>query len=452
MNSGNSFATFGASETPAEAGLPRQGISRREPLAGAYALLLLFMVVYCARPGDWIPGLAAVPLAKITAILALLALAFSLLHGGRRLPREVSYLAVLVGQMFLAAAFSPVWRGGATQASLDFSKVLIVVVIMAVVVTTGTRLRRLIFVQAGSVALIALVTVWKGKLELGRLEGSLSGNYADPNDLALAIIISLPLCLALLFMSRSFVRKALWAIAMLVMLYAVFLTGSRGGFVALVAAAAALLWEFAVRGRRRYLVVVAAIVACLLWQFSGQVLRGRLKGTFNPNEDTAASYGSAEARQQLFWRSIEVTMKHPLFGVGPGNFAEISGSWHVTHNAFTEMSAEAGLPALMLYGLILWSGFKNVGLVKRWAKRQKDSNVLAKGLMASLVGYVVGSCFLSVGYNFLPYFLVAYTTALFLIIKKSSGRNNVSTLEGQEKAGQEALGVAEEGRTAAFAS
>ena len=188
--------------------------------------------------------------------------------------------------------------------------------------------------------------------------------YADPNDMALGIIILLPLCLALLFLSRNRLWKILWSISMLVMIYAVFLTGSRGGFLALLVVAAVCLWEFAIRGRRRYLLVLAALIGAVLLQSSGGMLVGRFKGTFDVKEDTAAAYGSAQQRQQLFWRSIEVTMEHPLFGVGPGNFDEVSGQWGTTHNSFTLMSSEGGLPALVLYVLILWCGFKNLRATK----------------------------------------------------------------------------------------
>jgi putative inorganic carbon (HCO3(-)) transporter len=411
--------------------------STKKPLVGAYVSLLLFMVVYCARPEDWIPGLTVLPLAKITAILALLALVLSILHARQRLPREVLYLGLLVGQLFLAAGLSPVWRGGAFQATLNFAKILVPVVIMALVVTTGKRLQRLIFIQAASVAVIALVALVKGRLILGRLEGTLGGNYSDPNDLALAIIISLPLSLALLFLSRSWLQKAVWALAMLVMLYTVFLTGSRGGFLSLIVTAVVLLWEFAIRGRRHYLAVLAALVGVLLWQFSSEVLAGRLKGTFNANQNIAASYASAEGRKQLFWRSIEVTKNHPLFGVGSGNFEEVSGSWHVTHNSFTQMSAEGGLPACILYTLILWSGYKNLGLAKRHAKGQRELILLTKGLKTSLVGYVAGSFFLSVAYQFFPYFLVAYTTALALIAKKSAAQSRTKLSRSEEKPNEE---------------
>ena len=432
----NKLAAIDSVKTLAADSVSLQGnISNRKPLVGAYVSLLLFMVVYCARPEDWIPGLAAVPLAKITAILALLALVLSILHARQRLPREVIYLGLLVGQLFVAAGLSPVWRGGAFQATFDFAKIPVLVVIMALVITTGKRLQRLILIQAASVSVIALVALLKGHLILGRLEGTLRGNYSDPNDLAIAIILSLPLCLALLFLSRSRLRKASWALAMLVMLYAVFMTGSRGGFIALIVTAAVLLWEFAIRGRRHYLSVLAALVGLIVWQFSSGTLAERFKGALNGTES------SAEAHQELFWRSLEVTTEHPVFGVGPGNFEQVSGSWHVTHNSFTQMSAEGGVPALILYIAILWSGFKNIRAAKRYAKGHRDTTLMAKALHASLIGYVIGSCFLSVSYAFFPYFLVAYTTALFSVAKKYTAVTRQHKSLSQEKLGAEALNL-----------
>ena len=310
--------------------------------------------------------------------------------------------------------------------TLDFAKVLVVIIVMALAVNTVRRLRLLIFSQVASVAMISSVVVLKNRLLVGRLEGMLGGNYSNPNDLALAIVISLPLCLALLFRTRNGVWKGAWALAMLVMLYTVFLTGSRGGFISLIVTAAVSLWEFAIRGRRRYLLVLAALVGVILWQSSSGMLSRRLSGTFDEKDDAAYAYSSAQQRQQLFWRSIEVTEEHPLFGVGPGNFEQLSGSWHETHNAFTQVSSEGGLPALILYVLFLWHGFTNLRATKRLASRRTESNVLAGVLHASLIGYVVGSVFTSVGFQFFPYILVAYTTALLSIAKNNASHSEVS--------------------------
>jgi O-antigen ligase len=383
------------------------------------------MFIYCARPEDWILGLSNVPIAKIAGVVALVALLFSLRHIHRRLPRETIYLGLLIAQLFLASTLSPVWRGGAFQTTLDFAKVLVVFVIIAVAINTSKRLRLLIFIQAASVAMIALVAVLKGRLLVGRLDGVLGGNYSNPNDLALAIVMSLPLCLALLFLVKNVVWKAAWAVAILVMVYAVLRTGSRGGFLSLVMVTAVCLWEFAIRGRRRYLLILAALVGVILWQSSSGMLVGRLKGTLDEKDDAASAYSSAQQRQRLFWRSVEITKKHPLFGIGPGNFEIESGDWHVAHNSYTQLSSEGGVPALILYILILSCGFGSVRATKRFARGQRESKLLAGALLASLTGFVVGSVFSSATYQFFPYFLVAYTSALLGIAKNSASHSKL---------------------------
>lgn len=393
---------------------------RSQPLTIANFFLVAFFVVTWARPEDWIPGFSIVPLAKITGILTLVAFGFSLGHIRQRLPREVVCLILLTGQLFFAAALSPVWRGGAFLRALDFAKVLLVVIVITVSVNTTQRLRRLIFIQAASIAVIAAIAVWKGRLLVGRLEGVLSGNYSNANGLALLIVITLPLSLALLFLSRRILWKVGWTVAILVMTYAVFLTASRAGFISLIVMTAVVLWEFGIKRRRYYLLALTAVVGIVLWLTSAGMLNKRLQGTFDPTSNVASAYGSSEARQALFWRSIDVTMEHPLFGVGPGDFPIISGTWRVTHNSYTEMSSEGGVPALIFYVLILSCGFRNVSTTKRLARRQKKLILLAQAFNASLAGYVVGSVFDSVAYQFFPYILVAYTTVLFCIAKKSA--------------------------------
>jgi putative inorganic carbon (HCO3(-)) transporter len=405
--------------------------SQGRPLVAAYVALLLFMLTYFARPEDWLPGFSQVPLAKIAIILALFALVLSLGQIRQKLPREVFFLLLLVGQLFLASVFSPVWRGGAILNTLNFAKIVLVYLLLILVVNTVGRLRLLIFAHALSVSAIAAVAIWKGHHQVGRLEGVLGGNYTDPNDMALAMTISLPLCLALLFLSKHPLWKALWSVFMVLMMYAIFLTGSRGGFLALLVVAGFGLWEFAIRGRRHYLLLLTVLLAVALLQSSGGLLVGRLRETFNAEEQTAAAYASAQARQQIFWRSIEVTMEHPLFGVGPGNFEQVSGQWHTTHNSLTLMSSEGGVPAMILYCLILWCGFKNLGATRRLVRGQRASRVLAGALLASLAGYAVGSLFLSEAYMFLPYILVGYTAALFSITRTSSALSRGNELAGQ---------------------
>src|ERR1700687_3278594 len=181
--------------------LPQRFAAKGEPLAGAFFWLSAFYVAYCARPEDWIPGLIYVPLAKISGIFALLALLMSAGRSRRRLrdlPRGAIYFFAIICLLFISAVLSTIWKGGAFFATLGFSKALVAWVLIYLVITSFARLRRIIFIQSASVAVITLVSVIKGRSH-PRLEGVIGGMYSNPNDLAFAIVLCLPFCFVFLF-------------------------------------------------------------------------------------------------------------------------------------------------------------------------------------------------------------------------------------------------------------
>jgi hypothetical protein len=250
---------------------------QKEALNGAFFWLSAFYLVYCARPEDWIPGLHLLPLAKISGILAIIGFIASVgktRRGLRDLPIEAKYLLAIIALLFPSALLSPVWKGGAFFKSLDFAKVYVAWVLTFLLVTNFSRLKRLVFVQAGSVAAISAVSVLKGRSH-ARLEGVLGGIYSNPNDLAFAIVLSLPFCLAFLLSAKGAFRKIAWAVSMLLMAVALFLTASRGGFVTLVVAGVVCLWHFGVRGRRLYLIFAAALAMAVLLAVAGDRLKDR---------------------------------------------------------------------------------------------------------------------------------------------------------------------------------
>jgi putative inorganic carbon (HCO3(-)) transporter len=386
------------------------------PLQFAYFCLILFMLVYYARPEDWIPGASVIPLAKTTGVLSILAFLLSLGQVRGRMPKEVVYLLLLLLQFALAVLFSPVWRGGAFRNTLNFAKVVPVVFVSVWVLNTMPRWRRLIFLQTACVAIIAAVAIWKGRSTHGRLVGVLNGNYDNPNDLACQIAICLPFCLGFLLATRSPIRKLSWAFVILLMSYALLLTGSRGGFLAFLVMFGACIWEFAIKGRHRFLLIFAVAGILCLGLFSGTVMK-RFGAISNEKEDPAA-FASAQTRKEGLWRALETTVRYPLFGVGAGNFQILSGSWHSAHNTFLEMSADGGLPALILYLMILWRAFGNVRTVKRYEGGESEHRLWAKALHASLLAFLAASFFASEAYQYFTYFLVANTSVLLLITQK----------------------------------
>ncbi len=390
----------------------------------AFFWLSAFYLVYCARPEDWIPGLRVIPLAKLTAIPALILL-FSTKTGRkfRDRPVEANYLFGLIIILFASAAFSPVWRGGAFYHTLDFSKVFVIWVLTFLVVIDFPRLRRIIFIQAGSVAAIAVASIAKSQGH-PRLEGVLGGIYSNPNDLAFAIVLSLPFCLAFLLNAKTGLKKMLWALAMFVMSSALFLTASRAGFIDLVISGSVCLWHFGVKGRRPHLIVIALGLGTLIMLVGGRQLKDRFAAIAGGDLDTTTetkAESSFEARKYLMLRSLEIIEHYPLLGTGVDNFVVVSGDWHEVHMTYLQVAVEGGIPALVIYLMFFARGFSNLRRLRRRRDLDVETTLFVGALHSSLIGFAVGACFAPEAYQFFPYFAVAYTSVLLAIVKEKDG-------------------------------
>jgi len=410
-----------------ERDIPNTRWSRRlaqqsEPLAGAFFWLSAFYLVYCARPEDWIPGLKYIPLAKITGIFAflgLLASAGRTKRGFRDLPREAKYFFGIVCLLFISAVLSPVWRSGALLKTVDFSKALVAWMLTYLLITTFGRLRRIIFIQAVSVAVIAVVSVLKGR-STPRLEGVIGGIYSNPNDLAFAIVLTLPFCFAFLLNTTSIPRKAAWVAAMLAMCAALFMTASRAGFIDLVVTGTVCLWIFGVKGKRIHLIVIAALVALVVGVAAGGRLKDRflaISGTDLENKVDLSAYGSYEQRRFLMVKSVEGIVHDPL-GLGMGNFTVYSGTWREVHVAYLQIAVEGGIAALVLYLLFFARGFANLRELRRMPGYDPEMTLFSGALYGSLVGFIVGAFFAPEAYQYFPYFGVAFTSVLLAIAKE----------------------------------
>jgi O-antigen ligase len=298
--------------------------------------------------------------------------------------------------------------------------VYIVWVLTVLVVNEFQRLRRLIFIQTASVVLICIVSLVKGHSQ-PRLEGVLGGIYSNPNDLAFAIVLSLPFCLAFLLSTPSIPRKVGWLMSMLFMLIAVFFTASRGGFITLVVAGAVCLWQFGIKGRRFYLIAGAALLGSVLLLTAGRHVLGRfaaISGEVSAHTEDNRAYESFEQRRFLMGKALEGIEHYPILGVGCRNFEVYSTVWREVHMTYLQIAVEGGLPAAILYILFFYCGFQNLKKLRRRKDTDPEALLFVWALQSSLVGFVVGALFAPEAYQFFPYFSVAYTSALTLMTQK----------------------------------
>jgi O-antigen ligase len=401
-----------------------------DPTKSAFFWLSAFFVVYCARPEDWIPGLKYVPLAKITAILAMWAL-FNNLGRTKRtyrdFPKEAKLLLLLTGILYLSGFLSSVWRGGAVSRAIDFSKVFVAWGLIFLLITTFDRLRRIIFIQAASVAVICAVSIIKGH-STPRLMGVIGGIYGNPNDLAFAIVLSLPFALAFLVTTKNPLLKALWLAGMLIMMTALFMTASRAGFIDLIIMGLVTLWHFGVRGRRLYLIVAAGFISVLLMTVAGGKLYDRFAALSGGSDTEESAYNSYEARKYLMLRALDGIENHPLLGIGINNFMTYSLIWHEVHMSYLQICVEGGIPALIIYLMFFWRGFKNLKILRRTKNLDPDIVLFVGALHSSLVGFVVGALFAPEAYQFFPYFAVAFTATLLQTVREKEKEQEAGTV------------------------
>ena len=392
-----------------------------DPTRMAFFWLSAFFVIYCARPEDWIPGLKLLPLAKITAILAMWGLFTSLGRTKRTfkdLPKEAKLLLTMIGILYVGAFLSPVWRGGAITRTIDFSKIYVVWVLVFLLVTSFDRLRRIMFIQVICVVVVCVAALLKGH-STPRLSGVLGGIYANPNDLAFAIVLSMPFVVAFMITAKNSVIKVLWLCGMLVMIVALFMTASRGGFIDLVVCGGVTLYYFGVKGKRYYLIVATALVGVAVMASAGGKLYDRFAALSGDSTTDQGAYGSYQERKYLMVRALDAIEHYPVFGIGTRNFPTYSGVWRDVHMTYLQICAEGGIAVMILYLMFFWRAFKNLKTLRHMKNLDPDIVLFVGALQSSLIGFVVGACFAPEAYQYFPYFAVAFTAALLQTIKEN---------------------------------
>lgn len=382
--------------------------------------LLMFTLILYVRPQEYFPSLVALRIALAAALLAAVAFVPSQLATEGTLtarPREVNLILLLclTALLSIPLAISPVdslnyfWD--------PFFKAVIVFILIVNVVRTEGRLRVLLYVMLAVTCLLCLQALSDYRSGFLAVEGyrvagrSTGGMFENPNDLATHLVTMLPLAIVLALSTRNALKKTLFGACAVFIAVGIVITFSRGAFLGLMAMGSVMAWKL---GRHNRLIVFAAVffVAALFFMLAPGEYWNRIASMFDSSLDR---YGSSDARSELLKRSFIVSLANPLFGVGIGNFSLLSQRAQVTHNSYTQVSAEIGFAAAVIYTMFIVAPLKRLRLMEREtrdARRASSFYYLSVGLQASLVGYMVSSAFASVAFYLYIYYLVGYAVCL----------------------------------------
>jgi hypothetical protein len=405
--------------------------ARKQPLADAgFGVLLVFLLLSYSRIFDFKGAGLHLPL-----ITSLIAFTITILSGRIQYAfnsRIGICLTAFTVWLIVAIPFS-VWQGGSFHVFTDlWSKSFLLFVMMASLIQTVRQCRLAMYSIAGGVmVVVGLSLYFRSTVEDGRLQLP-AGMLTNPNDLAQVLLLGMPFLVFMMIRKNGFPFQRVFAGMCLLPLFIVlFKTGSRGGLLTL-AVLSALSFARAPLATKVKLAGAVTLIAVICLPLLPQNIRDRYRTVYT-NEtvtDESVAQESTEERYQLLLTSLKLTFQHPLVGVGPGQFQVAStdvaratnsfAHWRETHNVYTQVSSEEGLPAVFFYIAALVYCFKELGAIRKIVRRAQaslpaaspgsawkdhgekyeDISAMAFCLTLSLISFAVFGFFSSMAYLF----------------------------------------------------
>ncbi|MBW4049140.1 MAG: O-antigen ligase family protein [Proteobacteria bacterium] len=392
-----------------------------------FILILIYLILTIVRPQDYMQALAGIPILPAALVLAFVAWLSS---PKKTMAAPQLYLLPVFLLALLMSEVANGWLGGAIEQLRQFSPV----VISFFVLVTAVSVRRervvntfVVFVLCSM--LLALHGIDQFNHGVGWTGMGLSedrriqyvGIFNDPNDLGLLFVAVLPMA-CYLCARAGFLGRLFWLAGVALLLYGIYLTNSRGAFLAVMVIAGVYVWHK--RG------LFSALVLGTVGMMGLMMLPTRA-------QDIDVDDPSAFGRVDAWYEGLHMFRTHPLFGVGAGNFTDYN--YLTAHNSFVLVLAETGL-----FGYTLWLAFVGYSFLMMLRilrhsvslpasqdepdSEQPDAKTrkvewerergLALTLLLSLCGMFAAAFFLSRSYMIVLYLLLAVVVGHFVGVRR----------------------------------
>lgn len=387
-------------------------------LIGMCALVALFhpwvgilgwTVISIMNPHRYSWAASVMPVAAIMAIATLIGIVFTRDRIRFFVTPTMVVFALFTLWMCATLGYS-LYYEGSLQIWKQVMKINFMIFVAVAVLHARKHIIALVWVLVGSIGfygvkggIFTIVTggdfrVW------GPPESFIEGN----NELALALVMTIPLMRFLQMQQRSSWIRLFLGLAMLLTAVSALGTHSRGALLALIAMAT-MLWT---RTRHK-------IASGLLLGLVGFALIAFMPGQWDNRMTTIANYeqdASAMGRINAWWMAWNLAQAR-LFGGGFdiyrrdvfNVFAPVPEDVHAAHSIYFQVLGEHGFIGLALF-LLLWAMvWRSAAWLRRNGRRLPESAWTADlgGMVqACIAGYAVGGGFLSLAYFDLPYNLL----------------------------------------------
>lgn len=338
------------------------------------------------------------------------------------------------------------WPGGSFPVLIKVLQALLLVAFILAFIRTLRDVARAFTVVGLASGVIAILSFVHSSDINSRQGMAGSASLADPNYYALYLLVGTGFLCLTAVQNRGLVRFLAMALIPL-SLGGIVKSGSRAGLLTLVVGV--VIFLIYASPKQRTIVVSACgigLVVSLIFlpesvktRFTSHWLSSRgfsellsarqaegteqesdASGDMTAEQTSDTAQASTDARLYLLRRSLVLTAENPIFGVGPGEFMDaeaadaaksgVRGAWHFTHNTYTQMSSECGIPGLVMFTGALFLGYRGLSSLRRRAP-SKNIRQMAFFLQTTYFMLMVGAFFLTLGYGGLPIVLIGFSEA-----------------------------------------
>jgi O-antigen ligase len=406
----------------------RDRLSTDDSCPTGFGLFLFLTAILFIRPAEIVPDLDGWPIYEAAIVLCLAASLPAVLRQltWRSLKSAPAKLCVI--GILPAILLSHLRHGDTYYARMDglgFLKILVYFLLLVGLLTNHRRIDVFVWMLLVFIAVIAVLSVltYRGtlqisglnpvaqgmgadaygqSLEIPRLQGP--GIFNDPNDFSLILVTGILIAAQFFVERRQFLTRLSCVGASAIILYAFFLTRSRGGLLSLIAGGATFL--FCRYPWRRALLILTIAVPLALALIGGRQTNINLEN----NDDTA------QGRIQLWRDSLVLFHQSPIFGIGCNRLADITGL--VAHNSYVQGYTEIGLIGGTLFVGAIYIPLWELGRLRQLIRRKTPTQwgTWTGCIMAVLVGYAVGMFSLTRNYMVSTYVIIGLAVAFAAVM------------------------------------
>jgi len=362
------------------------------------------------------------PFAYIIAVVTLFSLAVSRVP--KTLPASgiVFALVALILWMNITTLFA-IFPAAAQDQWAKVMKIMLMSLVTMVAVRTRQDVHRMIWVLAMSLGFYGIkggifTVKGGGNFRVWGPEGTFIGGN---NEIALALVIAIPLMRYLQQNSSSrLVRHGLSA-TMLLSAMAALGSYSRGALLA-IAAMLALMWLKSTQKMLSGLLIAMLTPPVLLFMPERWAERMDSIGDYQADDSAMGRINAWHmaynlARDRFFGGGFEIAEPSVFYLYAP-NPADV----HAAHSIYFQALGEHGFVGLAIYlllGMLTWRSAARIIHRSRGRAELTWASQLASMIQASLIGFAVGGAFLSLLYFDVPYYLMAAVVAVRALIERS---------------------------------